>query len=276
MPTEAKPSVDRRALKILFDTHWSGGVWRLRDARCIPAEDFAYAKGAGVMFDEVRLSHRDLVERALSAVRAVDRESVADAFVASLSSRQLELRSALGSFAVLQHFPHHDTHGERGACPVCGAYDRASEPENLNVLNFERLKWGGVRHSQPLYAALDLELFARLKSPVPTRDDVRLLRAILDAIEAAPPDTSSASLEKCLAKVVKSNKPERDVLIGILGMCGILGTAAHPGYLRQFVPASARELPPRRFVDMGYPACWWTRADGVSKEAVAYWFGHLL
>jgi hypothetical protein len=274
MPTEATPTQDRRAVKILFDTYWTSTGWR--DGRSTPADDFEYAKRAGVMFDAVSLSHDETVERALSAVSNVGRESVADAFVASLSSHRLELRSALGSFAVMQHARRHDAPTGRGACPVCGVYDRACEPEDLNVLNFERLKWGGVRHSQPLYAALDLELFARLKAAAPTRDDVRLLLAIIDSIEAAPPDTSSASLEKRLAKVFKSNKAERDVLIGILGMCGILGTAAHPGYLRQFVPASTRELPPRRFVDMAYPACWWTRADGVSKEAVAYWFGHLI
>lgn len=276
MPTEAVPSADRRAIRILFDTYWTPSGWRDDKSRSTPPEDFDYAKRAGVMFDEVRLSHDDVIARALSAVRAVDRESVADAFVASLSSRRLELRSALGSFAVLQHFPRHHIPTERDACPVCGAYDHASGPEDLNVLNFERFKWGGVRHDEPLYAALDLELFARLKPPSPAPDDVRLLRAMLDAIEATPPDTSSASLEKHLAKVIKSNKAERDVLIGILGLCGILGTAAHPGYLRQFVPASARELPSRRFVDMAYPACWWTRADGVSEQAVAYWFGQLL
>lgn len=269
-------SIDRRAIRILFDTYWTSSGWRNDAERSTPPEDFEYAKHAGVMFDEVQLSHDDVVERALGAVRRVDQRSVADAFVTSLSSRQLELRSALGSFAVLQHFPRHAAPATTGACPVCGAYNRTPQREDLNILNFERLKWGGVRHEQPLYASLDLDLFARTDRRTPSPNDVRLLRELLDAIEAAPPKTSAAALEKHLAKVIKSNKPERDVLIGILGLCGILGTAAHPGYLRTFVPESARELPPRRFVDMAYPACWWTRSDGISKEAVTYWFGHLL
>lgn len=275
MPTEAATSINRRALRILLDTFWTSAGWRDEKARFTPPEDFEYAKRAGVMFDAVCLSHGDVVERALLAVRAVDRLAVANAFVASLSSRRLDLRSALGSFAVLQHFPRHDAPAERGECPICGAYNRSPEPECLNVLNFERFKWGGVRHQQPLYAALDLELFARLAPLAPEADDVRLLKAVLRAIEEVPPETSSASLEKYLAKVCKSNKPERDAVVGILGICGILGTADHAGYLRQFVPASVRELPARRFVDMAYPACWWTRADGVSQEAVTHWFGHL-
>lgn len=276
MLSETMPDIDRRAVKILSDTYWTPSGWRDDKARSTPPEDFEYAKRKGVMFDEVNVSHDDLMERALSAVHAVDRWAVADAFIASLSSRRLDLRSALGSFAVLQNFPRHEMPQENGACPICGAYNRASEPNDLNVLNFERFKWGGVRHDQALYAMLDLELFARLQPASPRPDDVRLLRAMLDTIEAAPPETSSASLEKHFAKVIKSNKSERDVLIGILGLCGILGTPEHPGYLRQFVPAFTRELPPRRFVDMAYPACWWTRADSVSKEAIRYWFGHAL
>lgn len=274
MPTEITPARNRRAVKILFDTYWTPTGWR--DGYSTPPDDLEYAKSAGVMFDTVCLSHENIVERAFAAVRSVDRTRVADAFVASLSSRRLELRSALGSFAVMQHLPRHDAPTVRGACPVCSVHDRPFEPNDLNVLNFERLKWGGVRHSQPLYAALDIQLFARIEVPTPSRDDLRLLRAILEAIETAPPNTSSASLQTRLAKAFNSNKAERDVLIGILGVCGVLGTAGHPGYIRQFVPVSARELPPRRFVDMAYPACWWTAADGVSEEAVAYWFGHLM
>src|SRR5262249_5500620 len=101
-------------------------------------------------------------------------------------------------------------------------------------------------------------------------------KGVLQAIKAAPAETSSATLEKHLAKAFKSNKSERDALIGILGYCGIIATAEHPGFMRNFVPSSSRELPSRRFVDMAYPACWWKRTDGINQEAIAYWFGHVL
>jgi hypothetical protein len=275
MPTKATPTTDRRALKILFDTYWTSVGWRDEKARSTPPADFEYAKRAGVMFDEARLSHDDLVKRALASVHATDRQSVANAFVVSLASRRLDLRSALGSFAVLQHFPRHKATAGQGACAVCGEYDCTSAPEDLNVLNFERFKWGGVRHDQPLYAALDLELFERVVALPPGADDVQLLKALFDAIEKAPPRTSSASLQKHLSKVLQSNKPERDAVVAILGLCDILSTKDHPGYMRRFVAWSGRELPDRHFVDMAYPACWWTRADGISQEAIEYWFGHL-
>ncbi|HEX5082077.1 MAG TPA: hypothetical protein VFY40_08525 [Blastocatellia bacterium] len=268
--------MDRRALKALFDAYWTSAGWRDEGARAISPDDFEYGKRVGVMFDDIRLSHADIVSRAISAVRGVDRRAVANAFVASLSSRRLELRSALGSFAVLQHFPRHTVPRQSGSCPVCGVYNREADLEDLNILNFERFKWGGVRHDDPLYASLDLQLFQKLPHINPTAGDVAIFKNLLQTIEAAPVKTTSATLEKHLAKVFKSNKAERDTVVGILGLCGLLGVPAHPGYLGKFIPCSKRELPGRHFVDMVYPACWWKRSDGINHEALVYWFGHLL
>jgi hypothetical protein len=69
-------------------------------------------------------------------------------------------------------------------------------------------------------------------------------------------------------KMLKGNKAEREILIGILGVCGILGTAEHPGYAKSFIRSCDREIPGRRFVDQEYPACWWTAADGINAEAL--------
>src|SRR5262245_33281705 len=116
MPKGKITPVDRRALKVLFDTYWTAAGWRDEHSRSTPPEDFQYAKHAGLMFDSIRLSHFDIVERAIAAVRPVERQAVADAFIVSLSSRHLELRSALGSFAVLQHFPRHGDPPPRTYC----------------------------------------------------------------------------------------------------------------------------------------------------------------
>jgi hypothetical protein len=276
MPQDTTTSVDRRALKVLFDTYWTSAGWRDDGSQSTPPDDFDYAKQAGVMFDPIRVSHDDLVKGASAAVRGVKRQAVVDAFVVSLSSRRLDLRSALGSFAVFQHFTKHPAPRDRAPCPVCGAYSGRAEQEDLNVLNFERFKWGGVRHDQPLYASMDLELFRKLPRANPTSTDVALFKGVLKAVEAAPARTSSAVLQKHLAKAFKSSKAERDVVVGILGYCGVLATSEHPGYMHRFVPWSDRELPERRFVDMAYPACWWQRSDGINQEALAYWFGDVL
>jgi len=276
MTQDTTTPIDRRALKVLFDTYWTPGGWRDERSQSTPTADFEYAKQAGVMFDPIRVSHDDLVRRAITAVRGVDRLAVANAFVVSLSSKCLDLRSALGSFAVFQHFAKHPAPRDRERCPACGQYGGKALRDDLNVLNFERFKWGGVRHYQPLYASLDLDLFRKLPRANPTTADVAVFKGLLNAAKAAPAKTSSAVLQKHLAKSFKSSKAERDVVVGILGYCGILATAEHPGYTRRFVPWSDRKLPARRFVDMAYPACWWQRSDGVNQAALAYWFGHLL
>ena len=92
MPQDAPTPVDRRALKVLFDTYWTSAGWRDERSRSTPPVDFEYAKQAGVMFDPIRVSHDDIVKRAITAVRGVTRQTVADAFVVSLSSRRLDLR----------------------------------------------------------------------------------------------------------------------------------------------------------------------------------------
>jgi len=136
MPKDSTTLVDRRALKVLFDTYWTSTGWRDEQSRSISPDD--------------------------------------------------------------------------------------AEREDLNVLNFERFKWGRVRHDQPLYASLDLQLFQEHPRIDPTAGDVAVFKDLLQAIEAAPITTTSASLEKHLAKVFKSNKAERDIVVGILVVLAIM------------------------------------------------------
>ncbi len=269
-------TTDKKALKILFDTHWTSKGWIDKGDRSITPADLAYAQDAGVMFEPVELQHDEIVACALDARRGIEARAVADAFVTSLTSRCLDHRSALGSFAVLRHFPEHLAPRSNRLCAVCGEYATNRSPHDLNILNFERFKWGGVRHGSPLYAALDLDLFARSAPCKPIADDVEALRRLLQTVRGVPLATTAAELQRHLSPVIRSNKSEREILIGILGLCGILATGEHPGHFPRFVPHAKRELPARRFVDMAYPACWWRGADGLNDKAIEFWFGHLL
>src|SRR5882672_6199661 len=96
---------DKKALRILFKTFWSCTGWR--DKESISPADFEYAKSQGVMFDTVTLDHDELVERAVRTCAHVTRKQVAEAFLAGLTTRRLELRSALASYAVGRHMPLH-------------------------------------------------------------------------------------------------------------------------------------------------------------------------
>lgn len=268
--------MDKRALKILFNVYWSASGWARGEPR-LSAEDFAYAKAQRVMFDPVKPTHDEAIAQLHVALGRVDLRMVANGFLASLSTRRVEWRSALGSYSVGRWMPMHEAaQGERH-CRICGLYDYMHvKDHDLNVLNFERLKWGGVRHSDPIYAALDLELFSEAPPPAPTAEDLSIFREMIASIASVPPAVTSAQLQKHLPASLKANKAERDQLVAILGLCGVLGTAEHPGFGESFVPVHRRVLPDRHNVDMAYPACWWRGADGLNEDRLREVFGHAL
>jgi hypothetical protein len=176
----------------------------------------------------------------------VSAQEVGEAFLASLSSRRLDLRSALGSYAVARLVPEHplSTAARGFRCTVCGQY-ASGEEENLNILSFERFKWGGVRRDYLPYAAFDLEQFAKAPRLKPTRPDIDTGRQLLDCLRQLPARTTAAQAVPQL-KMIKGNKAQRDA----------------------FIPKIQRSEPPLRFVFRHYPISWWTAADGVNLPAL--------
>ena len=83
--------------------------------------------------------------------------------------------------------------------------------EDLNVLNFERIKWGGVRQGELLYTMFDLEQFAKEEIPEPSVVDITIFRGILQAVKSCKPGDYPSVLRDKLAEVegLKSNKGER-------------------------------------------------------------------
>lgn len=267
--------MDKRALKILIDAFWSPAGWKPEAMRGASGEDFEYAKSRGAMFDPVMLDHTSVQAEIAALVQRLDRRRVADAFLASLSTRRLDWRSAFGSFAVFQHMPRHAGPPAGRSCSVCGMYSGRRE-EDLSLMNFERFKWGGVRHDHPGYAAFDLAQFLLETIPPPSAEDVRIFHGVIDAFRTAPAGTTSAAIQARLPKALKSNKAERDRLVALLGFAGILETPGHPGYSDAYVPVTRRQLPDRRFVDMPYPACWWKAGNGINQAKLGEYFGHVL
>ncbi|MCW1985917.1 UNVERIFIED_ORG: hypothetical protein M2348_001649 [Sphingomonas sp. R1F5B] len=266
-------STDTRAIKILMNTYWSAGGWR-REPQVSP-EDFAYAKLHRLMFDPTTISHSEAIDAAIKAIASTDQKDVVSAFVSSLGSRRLDLRSGLGSYAIGRHFQRHEasTTTARSPCGYCGFYN--VEDAELSVLNFERLKWGGVRHDHPVYISLDLELLRDAEFPEPTPADFAILNAILDTARSMPPNSKLADLDKSLAKVLRSNSAERRCLIGILGYAGILIDPTRPSFRTEYVPAISREQTPWYKDDWPYPVQWWNGSFGVQQSAVNDWFPDL-
>lgn len=254
-------------IDILFNRFWGPDGWH--DGSVSP-EDRQIALAAGVMFPPRRITHDAGVGWARRSALATAPERAAAAFVASLSTRRMELRSALGSYATSRHLRSHHASAVE-PCLTCGLYQNPDTSEDLDVLNFERLKWGGVRHLNPIYAAFDLELFQSLVVPEPSAEDRCILTNILDAASSLPPGSRPRDLERAL-KFIKSNKAEREVLISILGFLGILKSANADSFWVRYVPDSERTLPAVSRIDWPFPVCWW-RGD-VDEAAIDYWFGN--
>ncbi|WP_300648151.1 hypothetical protein [Hydrogenophaga sp.] len=175
-------------------------------------------------------------------VQRLSQRQVADGLLASLSTRRLDWRSALGSFSVAQRLTDHRVSTDEEQCHVCGLY-RARQTQDLNVLNFERLKWGGVRHSDLVYALLELELFLAHPPTIPTEDDLQIFQDLMTSIATVSPSLTASALHHHFPASLKVNKAERD----------------H-----------------HRFVDMAYPACWWNGSVGIHLLRMSALFGHVL
>lgn len=275
--------MDKKAKNILFKTYWGSDGW-LPAPKTEP-QDFAYAKAQGLMFDPVSIGHDQCVGEVLDLVKRIPPAKAARAFVASLSTRRLDWRSGVASYhlacqmalhpytpAVCGHsyLPDGTITATSYTCAVCRDVvpgltvgDDQYTDVNLNVLNFERIKWGGVRHGKLIYAWFDLQELLRADIPDPNEEDVAILQAILGIIELSQAGDHAGTLEKRLAGVLKSSKNERRVIIDVL---------AHLDVLK---PASF-ERPVHSRSDWSGAAACWRGEDRFNHEAVRKHFGKWL
>lgn len=228
------------------------------------------------MFDTRTCRHDEMVQSARAMAEEVGHESVSQAFLASLGSRELAFRSALGSFATTRWLPRHSyAEGRfRYICRDCGD-SMEHEREDLSVLNFERLKWGGVRHLKPYYAWFDLAEFRKLPSAEPTTADRDTLKRILDVSASQPSNARANDLEKAIADLFPSSKDERRNVLQILGYCGILQPSDHPTFFQNYAHMNDRAQPIEHKNDWSFPILWWRGSDGVNTSAVGFYFPRL-
>jgi hypothetical protein len=158
------------------------------------------------------------------------------------------------------------SHVGPGICPTCGAYENRSGLEDLNVLSFERLKWGGVRHTGPFYQLFDLSEFQKLPAVKSTPGDRAILRAILKAASSQPDDVWCGELEKALSGLFPSSKAERRTLLQILSYCGILAPNGRPGFFRDWPAVRQRAERPVSKIDWTYPIVWWQGRHGSGND----------
>ena len=93
---------------------------------------------------------------------------------------------------------------------------------------------------------------------------------IVESVVNSATDESSELITK--KKLIKSNKNEVEVLLSILGICGILSGADAPCYCDRFVDVWHR-APKEHTNDYAYPVNWWHVSDGVNEDRFLKVFG---
>lgn len=262
---------DKRALKILFDKYWSSTKgWQ---NNILSAEDFECAKKAGVMFDDVSFNHDEIVQKALEQCNSISKAQVVESFLSSLSTRRLELRSALSSFACGCNLPLHKFTPQENniICSVCSEI-HTNKSVDLNILNFERNKFGGVRHLRPTYINLDISLFSKMVVPKPTKSDVEILKSIIASL-AALTSNKISDAEKAIKNSMQGNKNERVNIIATMGYCGILNIPNYEPFYKSYISVSERAHSNYSKSDWPFPADLWLPVYGLNQEAIQYWFG---
>ncbi len=265
---KGKFMITPQGLKTLFDLHKS-------NCNSSPNKvEMENAKKEGFCFDPENLTHEQITQELIFHRNKVDKTNVVNAFIYSLGNRQLEFRSALGSYAVALNFPSHDfkasqTFTATYPCNICGLHE--NERIIYNSMNYERYKYGGVRHLYPEFVAFDLREFQNLDKVEPNKSDLIILKNILCFASQLPAGSRLSDLDRGIGKMFKSNKNERHILLQILSYCGILQPIDCPGFLNGFPEHDKRgdRLGPRS--DWPYPASFW-KGHGIVNEAVKYWF----
>ena len=271
--------MDKKAKNILFKTYWKNG-WIDDNERQTNPVDFEYAKSKGLMFEPLTISHDQCLEKIFEILPAISIDKVATAFLSSLSNRRLDWRSSLASYFIAKQLTKHkytkvlsgQSFGENGeltheshTCRICrdlkyGIIGNENyKNEDLNVLNFERIKWGGVRHGQLIYTFFDLQQLLTAEIPNPSTEDIEIFKNILSVIENSQPNDYPSALEKNLTTVIKSTKDESKILIEILACIDILKPSTY-------------DRPSRGKNDWTFVE-FWRGEDKYNKEALNNYFG---
>ena len=249
--------MDKKAVQILN---------RLMDDRkkhSVSAEELAYARQMGVVVENRPIPYHqalDLLERVFEAVSL---EDATQAFLYSLSSRDVDYRYILASYMYARSWFSFD----RG---------RSQEvPEKLTgtFFNWVKHKGGGIWGTigKPIFY---LEQFASMERRAMSDGDVEVLRSILQLADSMEDEASGTALAAAIrtSKLLPCNQAEAVGIIETMGICGILAAPGHPGFLHSFTPPLERDTGDLR-QSLSYPLNWWHGANGVNWGNVAEVFG---
>ncbi len=226
---------------------------------------------------EVSISHERLYECLDEVLAALDLERITNAFLYSLSTRDLKFRAHLACYIFARSIPKHNIltqvyPSENIGCSYCGHCH--TYPTDTDHLEIELVKWGGVRFQDVFTATYYLDKCSKMDRVYPSKADFDIFNNIVDVIVSSEDNLKPRDLEKIFGKIFKSNKGEREMLINQLGMIGLLETSSHKGFEKIYTLRRFRTLPTVNKIDWLYPVCWWRGSDGINNKAYRSIFGN--
>ncbi len=249
--------MDKKAVQILN---------RLMDDQkkhSVSAEDLAYARKMGVVVEDrpITLDQAfDVLERVFEAVSF---EDTAQAFLYSLSSRDVDYRYILASYVYARSWFSYDR----------GQAEEVPEKLTGTFFNWVKHKGGGIWGTigKPIFY---LEQFTPMERRTASDADVEILRSILQLADSMEDEASGTALATAIrtAKLLPCNQAEAVGIVETLGICGILDAPGHPGFLHSFTPPLERDTGDLR-QSLSYPLNWWHRVYGVNWENAVEVFG---
>lgn len=242
----------------------------------ITEDDFNYAKKQFVMYDQEKISHNDICKRIKRAIVKIKKQEVVNAFIYSLSTRQLEYRSFLSSYCIGKSLPEHDflpcQNSNKSICAVCGLHTYEFEDAiEFNTINYFKYKHGSC-FSDLVSVLFDMEQFPKLPIVKPNESCYKILKELKNNIESAKPGDRISQLKKSISKTLKSNDTERLGILEIFGIIGVLHSDKHFGYTDRYITYLEREHRPIKNDDVDYPSRWWQGIFGVDNEKWENWF----
>ena len=226
---------------------------------------------------KMNISHDELYKWLTGILQSINEEAITDAFLYSLSSRDVKYQAYLASYVFALSIPAHSLiHGVAPSgnvyCRCCGHFE--NYPQDTVNLDFELFKWGGVRVNNVFTATYYLDRFLKEEKVKPQKKDFDIFNNIIDIIVFSDEENKPRDLEKLFGKIIKSNKGQREMLINQLGIIGVLETHKYKGFHEKYIHPDLRELPAVSKIDWFYPVCWWRGKDKINFDNFNHFFGH--
>lgn len=229
----------------------------------LTAGEIAYAKERGAILDDLFISCEQAVSALSQIFETVSLADAAEAFLYSLSTRDMEYRYILASYVYAASWLKFDR----------GRTDGVPQPLSRTFYNWVKYRGGGIwgEIGKPIYYLSD---FAHTEKRSAAYADRRILHEIVSCALSMEEHATGSMLCRKVAenKILRCNKREVIGLLETLAICGILETPEHRGYLDVFTPPLSRDTGDLR-QSLSYPLNWWRGEHKVNCENLRRVFG---